>query len=253
MGKTWRLYEEMRPDELAEIVRQAPIAYWPLGLLEHHGWHLPIGFDGLKARAICLEAASQTGGVVLPIMWWGADGGHGDFRWTHYQPPQAAGAIAQTTVRQLIGFGFRAIIVLPGHYPWQQILDASLRPLAQQHPLGLLLWGLEGPSGKPDLHLPGDHAAREETSYGLALLPQLVDLFALRPGRTVAETWPGGDDRPARQPAGKLRLDAADPLFSQLGEDARTATAERGRRHVDQLVDYLVKRVSNWLSKPPAG
>ena len=34
----WRRYQELRPDQLAELVRTAPIAYWPLGLLEHHGW-----------------------------------------------------------------------------------------------------------------------------------------------------------------------------------------------------------------------
>lgn len=249
MATLWRRYEEMRPDELHDLVRQTPIAYWPLGLLEHHGWHLPIGFDGLKARAICIEAAQRTGGVVLPVMWWGADGGHGQFAWTHYQPPEAAGAIVETTVLQLIRFGFRGIIVFPGHYPWQQILDPLLQPIAQQHPEVLLLWGHEGTIGRPDLMLPGDHAAREETSYGLALLPHLVDLFALRPGRTVAEAWPAGDDAPAHQPPGRLHLDAADPLFSQLGEDARTATAERGRRHVDQLVDCLVKRVIGFLSK----
>ena len=250
METLWRRYEEMRPDELRELVQRTPIAYWPLGLLEHHGWHLPIGFDGLKARAVCIEAAARTGGVVLPVMWWGADGGHGQFAWTHYQPPEAAGAIAENTVRQLIRFGFRAIIVLPGHYPWQQILDPRLQPVAQQHPEVLLLWGHEGTIGRPDLKLPGDHAAREETSYGLALLPNLVDLFALHPGRTAAEAWPGGDDTPALTPLGKLHLDAADPLFSQLGEDARTATADRGRQHIDQLVDYLVKRVTEFLAKP---
>ena len=69
---TWHRYEELRPDQLELLLKEAPIAYWPLGLLEHHGWHLPIGFDGLKADRICRRLADRTGGVLLPVMWWAA-------------------------------------------------------------------------------------------------------------------------------------------------------------------------------------
>ena len=86
---TWRRYQELRPDELAECIKATPIAFWPLGLIEHHGWHLPVGYDGLKAERICVRIAEHTGGVILPTMWWGANGGHGDFLWTHYQPERS--------------------------------------------------------------------------------------------------------------------------------------------------------------------
>ena len=56
------------------------VAYWPLGLLEHHGWALPVGYDGIKADRICQRLADHTGGVILPTMWWGGGGGHGAFR-----------------------------------------------------------------------------------------------------------------------------------------------------------------------------
>ena len=46
----WKNYEELRPDQLEAQLEESPIAFWPLGLLEHHGWHLPIGFDGIKAQ-----------------------------------------------------------------------------------------------------------------------------------------------------------------------------------------------------------
>ena len=46
---SWKRYEELRPDQLEELVADAPIAYWPLGLLEHHGveWAL---LDGRQLR-----------------------------------------------------------------------------------------------------------------------------------------------------------------------------------------------------------
>src|SRR5687768_5802002 len=85
----WRRYEQLRPDELDVLLSSAPVAFWPLGLLEHHGWHLPVGFDGLKAERICIRIAERTRGILLPVMWWGGGGGHGDFKWTHYQSMEA--------------------------------------------------------------------------------------------------------------------------------------------------------------------
>jgi creatinine amidohydrolase len=87
--KRWGYYHELRPDELTALRDAAPVAFWPLGLIEHHGWHLSVGFDGLKAGRICARVAEQTGGVVLPVMWWGCGGGHDAFLWTHYQNPEA--------------------------------------------------------------------------------------------------------------------------------------------------------------------
>jgi creatinine amidohydrolase len=242
----WGRYQELRPDQLAAIVDAAPVAFWPLGLLEHHGWHLPLGLDGLKAEAICARIAARTGGLLLPTMWWGAGGGHGDFMWTMYQPEEAAGAILARTVERLIAFRFRAIVLLAGHYPWVSLLKREIPPLQEAHPKILFLWGTEMDIA-PDLRLPGDHAAREETSYGLALFPELVDPEALRPGRDEAASWPGGHPPPpeARHPG--VCFDAADPLFAQMGVDARTATAERGEDAVARLVDRLASQIAHHI------
>ena len=41
------LYEELNPQEFKQRILEAPIAYLPLGTLEWHGRHLPLGTDGL--------------------------------------------------------------------------------------------------------------------------------------------------------------------------------------------------------------
>src|SRR5262249_25897732 len=134
-------YEQLRPDDLDAIVRERPVAYWPLGLLEHHGWHLPVGFDGLKAQRLCERCVERTGGVLLPVMGWGAEGGHGPFLWTHYQQATAFQDIAATTVRQLFRFGFRCVVLLAGHYPLKRLLDDCLFSVRAEFARALLLWG----------------------------------------------------------------------------------------------------------------
>jgi len=245
----WRWYHELRPDELAECVKVTPIALWPLGLIEHHGWHLPVGYDGIKAERICIRVAENTGGVILPTMWWGANGGHGDFSWTHYQPEEASGAILASTTGQLLRFGFRVIVLLGGHYPWQGILEKHIPAIQKKHPDRLILWGTEASIGGEALGIRGDHAAREETSFGLYLLSELVDMKTLRPGRGASASWPGGQAPPVEGRHPGVRFDPNDPLFAQMGEDARTASAKRGEEAISRLVGHLTETIDRYLGK----
>ena len=95
--------------------------------------------------------------------------------------------------------------------------------------------------------LPGDHAAREETSYGLALLPEFVDLDALQPGHDRF-AWPGGQAPPRESWHAGVEFDPAEPLFAQMGEDARIASAERGEKHIGQLVEAVASRITDYLA-----
>ncbi len=244
----WRRYEELRPDELAQLVSNTPIAYWPLGLLEHHGWHLPVGFDGVKAERICIRMAEQTGGVLLPTMWWGGGGGHGPFLWTLHQDEEAAGRTVAHTVEKLIDFGFHAIVALAGHYPWQGTLDRHLGPVRDARPESLLLWGTEMSIAREAVSIKGDHAAREETSFGLSLLPDLIDMDALHEGRD-SNSWPQGVPPPEGDRHSGVCFDPGAANFSQMGEDAGMATAERAEAGLGPLVTHLVDRIDRFLEE----
>jgi len=90
--------------------------------------------------------------------------------------------------------------------------------------------------------MAGDHAAREETSCGLALLPEFVDLGALTEGRGP-EAWPGGQPPPANRRHPGVEHDPAEPRYAQLGEDPRQASAARVEAGLDRLVEVLAGRV----------
>ena len=67
------LYQELRPREFAERIAKTPIAYLPLGTLEWHGLHLPLGSDGLQSQGLFCEMARRVGGIVLPMLFLGPD------------------------------------------------------------------------------------------------------------------------------------------------------------------------------------
>ncbi|MBN1819468.1 MAG: creatininase family protein, partial [Prolixibacteraceae bacterium] len=67
------LYEELTPKEFRSIIAKTPIAYLPLGTIEWHGEHLPLGADGLQSKGFFEILALEAGGIVLPMYFLGPD------------------------------------------------------------------------------------------------------------------------------------------------------------------------------------
>ncbi|MHB9027618.1 MAG: creatininase family protein, partial [Candidatus Latescibacterota bacterium] len=59
-------YAELLPHEFRKRLADKPLAYIPLGTLEWHGEHLPIGSDALQSEGLMVECARRYGGTVLP-------------------------------------------------------------------------------------------------------------------------------------------------------------------------------------------
>jgi len=68
------LYHELTPDEFTLRLEKCPVAYLPLGTLEWHGNHLPLGSDGLQSLGFFEKLAAETGGIVMPMLFIGPDG-----------------------------------------------------------------------------------------------------------------------------------------------------------------------------------
>ena len=191
-----RQMERLRPDQFRELRRDTPLAYLPLGILEWHGPHNPIGLDGVKAHAICRRAAELSGWVVFPTLYYGSppathfievDWYNAAFSEAYDLPEEnylsakfsfgprleqwnLFSKILDQSLRQIARFGFEAIIVIAGHYPLngQNLVTDSF-----EREFGIPIWfGHEGQAADPP---DGDHAAQWETSVTWALDPPTVD------------------------------------------------------------------------------
>lgn len=235
--------EFLTPDKLEYILTTAPVAYIPLGTYEHHGWHLPIGFDGIKAHALCLRAAQRTGGIVTPTFFYGAGGAHANYKWSIIRPATEVRPLIKATLDALARFGFRVVVLFTGHYPRAQLrlVHRLVEEAKKLHPKVHFIGSSDQdlatpPSGYPRI---GDHAAKYETSIALALNPSWVHLEQLTPGRDVSKvTLPDTPRFPLRQ------WNAAHPLYGIWGEDpSRTASRELGEQLVEEIVSRLVELV----------
>lgn len=166
-------FEQFTPGELEALVRDRPLAWLPVGTLEWHGRHLPVGLDALKARALCLRIAERAGGAVLPANYHSILGMA--FPWTFRYPDRVFSGGVTTTLRYLHKYGFKVMFIVTGHYPVTQVL--RLITLAEAFMasrdavvVALPEFAMAGATG-----YDGDHAAKWETSLMMELFPELVD------------------------------------------------------------------------------
>ena len=53
------LYEELLPEEYVQKIKEMPVAYLPLGTLEWHGPHMPLGADGIQSKELFVRVAEK--------------------------------------------------------------------------------------------------------------------------------------------------------------------------------------------------
>ena len=63
-------YHMLRPAQAVKRRRECPIAWLPIGNLEWHGVHNPLGTDTLQAEAIAVKCA-EHGGLAFPPLYYG--------------------------------------------------------------------------------------------------------------------------------------------------------------------------------------
>ena len=229
------LYTELNPQEFKERLLNAPIAYLPLGTLEWHGRHMPLGADGLISQGFFIKLAQEIGGIVLPMLFLGPDDfsrkdenfffGMDILSYPKNQPQQLDGSaywvsedffkqILEIILVQLKRAGFK-IIVAHGHEPSTTLFKQNIENWKEDYGLELFVcWKIGEP---PRVGLQTDHAAANETSLMMALRPDLV---------TIENLPKDINERP----------------LGLIGEDPRKfADSEQGNRIIELQINNMKK------------
>jgi creatinine amidohydrolase len=176
--------EYMNPSEFKSMADGISIAYVPIGVIEWHNEHLPLGYDTIKAYELCKRIRDKTGGAIYPPIYLGTNGigkiGRLDI------PQEFAESIFREVIQRLIDQGFRIIVTLTGHTPQIQIeiLKKIAAEMESKNPYIKVIPLTEGTFvHDEEIQLFGhyqDHAAAGETSLLLATRPELVHLEKLK-------------------------------------------------------------------------
>lgn len=195
------LLAEAAPEDLAAHLATNPLLVLPIGTIEYHGNHLPLGLDGIKAGSIARSAAITADAVLAPTSWWAADGVPRAF--TLRLPAAVLEPLLVEALVQFAGMGFEAIALVNGHFGLENSRLVRKAAVAAMTACPATVVPIAEYEVLLDLGDEGDHAGRWETSLLLGARPELVRLEAIADGDGVVDGVIGADPRQASEAEGR--------------------------------------------------
>ena len=127
-------WEEMTSAEIGALDRDRTVVILPLGSVEQHGNHMPIGTDTMLAHAVALAAADARGGtVVMPPPWYGFSAHHMRFPGSVTLRAETLLALVEDLVASLVRHHFRRILIVNGHGGNAGLIDVLASTLGHTH------------------------------------------------------------------------------------------------------------------------
>jgi creatinine amidohydrolase len=172
---------------ISAVEKAAGVCVIPIGIIEKHGPHLPLGTDLFEAREIAAAAAKKEYTIIFPPYFTGQI----------FEAKHQPGAIAyskdlmwkmlEETCAELSRNGLKKIILLNGHGGNTSFLQYFCQvQLAEQNDYVVVLFRpgddpvLDKQIGSLKSAKLDGHAGEEETSMMYIIRPDLVDIAAIK-------------------------------------------------------------------------
>jgi creatinine amidohydrolase len=241
-------WEELTaPNFVKAVTQSGKVCIIPLGIIEKHGPHMPLGTDLIDVRAQVLNAVKEEYAVVFPEYYVG------QINEARHQPgvvaysPELIWKMLQETCNEISRNGFEKIIFVNGHGGNNDLVKYfCMSQLSEKRNYAIYLFQ---PKTDPNEHkkveelmrkMPpstGEHAGAIETSYMLAVRPDLVKL-------DMASAQSGEDlDRLADLPDVYTGIWWYAKFPNHYAGDGKFATAELGKALLEEDTKQLVRMI----------
>lgn len=231
--KVWEVaggaYEEM----------SKKIAVLPVGTLERHGDHLPLGTDTIVANYIAEKVSEALNAHLFPPIWYGVTILRKEFAGSVSVDSQALYAYVKSVLKEIVRNGYKYIVVLNGHDGNSEVSRTAAIEVAYEAGVCIFVvdwWKDVAQDKKKELFTYPGHAGENETSVVLHIAPELVDMSKAKrhihsvPSISVY----------SRRIAGKIWPEA------MLG-DATRADAVRGKTLLEAIISEIVDNVKKLM------
>lgn len=247
-------FEEIAGFAVAETVSQSPLGILPLGSLEFHGPHNPLGCDSIIISGIAERVAVRTNGLLFPtVNFTQCPAQTTHFQGTMSARPEVMTMYFEDILRNILQLGFRKLFILNGHDGNIGPGRAAISQVANETKDAALLFASwwEFLSGERMRTLGlfqqsnggHGHGGPLETSAVAAFRPDLVHL-------DKAKDLPEPPDLSGGSPYFLQKSTAHNwPGYSGAVSEV---SAEKGRRLVQISEDGIVKLIENWVRNSEA-
>ena len=249
--------ELLRPEEIRQEQARISLVYLPVGPVEWHSYHMPLGTDGLIAQEVARGLAQVTGGVVAPTLFMGTEKNdtpemldnlavpHDEHSYiigmdfpknilpSMYLHEEVFAVIVREEMRLLAKMGFRMIAISNGHGAYGQVSTLGRLCDEVQAECNVQCLFLDADTPITDAllaaeHADGGHADRLETAMMMAASDS-VDLSRLPSPEVPLHSADFGI-------ASGSQFGGVAPKDGVVTDDPRNATAAFGRAVFDALV-----------------
>ncbi len=171
---------EMSVKEVREYLTHNQTIIFPYGVVEQHGYHLPLSMDIHNAEVLAYGLAEKLGCIVAPCLNYCFSGGM--LPGTINVKPNNFSNMVGDIVESLALQGFLNILILPGHGGSESLLHLkeSLRiqkwmnPALHEVMILMLRRSDYSERSKATINEHDWHAGKTETSLMLAYRPEMV-------------------------------------------------------------------------------
>ena len=177
-------WEELTsPDFIKAVEKSGSICIIPMGIIEKHGPHLPLGTDLIDVREVCARAVQKEYAIVFPQFYFGQIFEAKHQPGTMAYSPELVWDILQATCDELNRNGITKIIIVNGHGGNEHLIPYFCQAqLASQKNYAVYYFSPEETEQFREKVMKlrktdtGGHADEMETSMMLAHRPDLVHL-----------------------------------------------------------------------------
>ena len=257
--------------QIEERLKVNDIIIVPLGSTEAHGPHTCLGTDTFLVTRMAEAVAQKTGCTIAQPVWYGSHPFHHlGMPGTIVVPEEVFVGLIRAIIAGLWNTGFRKMILLNGHGQ-EYVIPTAIHQFAKEYQLPGVFINLNWYHAIPEHFKTKEeggpykthfiHADEVETSWSLALFPEMVDM-----SRAV-DTEPRGFLPEGHiDKAGNL-LHRPIAWYGHVGcgpielsaypegcvGKATLGAAEKAMAGVDALLDYIVQLHDDIRSRFPPG
>ena len=263
--------------EVEDLLTRTDMVIMPVGSLEQHGPHLPIGTDFLNGMERAKLVAQRTDVLVAPILFVGNAAYHLGFPGTVSLPAETIQQVYFEAARSLMRQGFKRFLILNSH-GGNRVISQYIADRINHETEGIAveLGAAAAPfrqetRAEPESEEPvfDRHGGVGETSSSLYLIPDLVDLSKARAAtltmpehlqRMVPEVVAGdptalrvflAENLKAEETGkGTATRDITDTGVWSV-RDLEESSVERGRLAAEAFVDAAVAFIERWKELRP--
>ncbi|MDD1766921.1 MAG: creatininase family protein [Candidatus Methanomethyliaceae archaeon] len=207
------------------------VAILPVGSVERHGDHLPLGTDGTIPMFIAERAGEVLKCLVLPVVWYGSCHAMRAFPGTFDIDSETLYRYLKSIMVEAHRNGVKLLVAVNGHGGNTTPISMAAREASRNSDLSIIVldWWKELGIEKLKIFTSPGHAGEDETSTMLAISKASVDM---KRAKAHEVTYP-------KFKIYSKRID--EELYSiALTGDARKAARKKGEELLDAVVHDLV-------------